>query len=148
MLVEQHSLFLALFFATVSFSQGNSRYFQRMSEIVNINGYPEFYPHKWLVDAKEKLTPFLKKDDLIFVVYVPEPNHSLVYLRRNGATFNAEEMSRENSPFNYYLENIGAKYVMCKTNNIDRLRADQSDFIDKSTIKFQDDDLTLYYYGY
>lgn len=142
------SLFLALFFATVSFSQGNSRYFQRISEIVNINGYPEVYPHKWLVDAKEKLTPFLKKDDLIFVVYVPEPNHSLVYLRRNGATFNAEEMSRENSPFNYYLETIGAKYVMCKTNNIDRLRADQSDFIDKSTIKFQDDDLTLYYYGY
>tara|TARA_B100001093_G_C26242995_1_gene765152 strand:+ start:221 stop:580 length:360 start_codon:yes stop_codon:yes gene_type:complete len=119
-----------------------------MSEIVNINGYNEFYPHKWLLDAKEKLTPFLKKDDLIFVVYVPEPNHSLVYLRRNGATFNAEEMCRDNSPFNYYLETIGAKYVMCKTNNIDRLRADQSDFIDKSTIKFQDDDLTLYCYGY
>jgi hypothetical protein len=141
------SLFLALFFATISFSQGNSRYFQRMSEIININGYPESYPYKWLVDAKEKLSPFLKKDDFIFVVYVPEPNHSLVYLRRNGATFNAEEMSRDNSPFNYYIEKDGNEYVLCKTNNIDRLRADQSDFIDKSTIKFQDDDLTLYYYG-
>ena len=70
-----------------------------------------------------------------------------MYLRRNGATFNAEEMSRDNSPFNYYIEKDGNEYVLCKTNNIDRLRADQSDFIDKSTIKFQDDDLTLYYYG-
>ena len=56
--------------------------------------------------------------------------------------------ARDNSPFNYYIEKDGNEYVLCKTNNIDRLRADQSDFIDKSTIKFQDDDLTLYYYGH
>jgi hypothetical protein len=142
------SMFLALCFAVISFSQGNTRYFQRMSEVVNINGHPEPYPYKWLLQAKEKLKSHLKKDDLVLVVYVPEPNHSLVYLRQNGATFNAEEMSRDNSPFNYYLETLGAKYVMCKTEDIDQFKKDQPDFTKQSIIKFQDKDLTLYHYGY
>jgi len=142
------SMFLALCFAVISFSQGNTRYFQRMSEVVNINGHPEPYPYKWLLQAKEKLKSHLKKDDLVLVVYVPEPNHSLVYLRQNGATFNAEEMSRDNSPFNYYLETLGAKYVMCKTQDIDQFKKDQPDFIKQSIIKFKDKDLTLYHYGY
>lgn len=142
------SMLLGLCFAFVSFSQGNTRYFQRMSDVVNINGYPEPYPFKWLENAKDKLEPYIRKEDLVFVTYVPEPNHSLVYLRRNGATFNAEEMSRDNSPFNYYIETLNAKFVLCKTTDKEQLKIDQPKFVNQAIIKYEDQDLILFYYGH
>ncbi|MDG1720797.1 MAG: hypothetical protein P8I31_06045 [Bacteroidia bacterium] len=142
------SMVLALCFAFVSFSQGNTRYFQRMSEVVNINGDPEPYPFKWIENSKDKLEPYFEKEDLVFVTYVPEPNHSLVYLRRNGATFNAEEMSRDKSPFNFYMERLDAKFVICKTEDIEQLKIDQPEFIAQSNLKYKDQDLILFYHGH
>ncbi len=140
------SMILALCFALVSFSQGNTRYFQRISEIVKINGNPEPYPFKWIENSKDKVEPYLEKEDLVFVTYVPEPNHSLVYLRRNGATFNAEEMSRDKSPFNYYMERLGAKFVICKTEDLEQLKIDQPEFLAQSNVKYKDQYLILFYY--
>ena len=137
-------LFLAILFATISFSQGNSRYFQRMAEVVTINGNPEPYPFRWLEHSKDKITPFVNSNELVYVVYVPEPNHALVYLRRNGATFNEEEMSREQSPFNYYLEIQKTKYVMCKKDKIQQFRRDQPQFFESAHILFDDKEFILF----
>lgn len=140
-------LILAICFGCISFSQANTRYFQRMSEIVHINGYAEPYPYKWLIDAEKKTDPLIAKDELVFVVYAPEPNHSLVYFRRNGATFNTEEMSRDNSPFNYYFETLDVHYVVCKNEKISQFKSDQPHFFESAKQVYKDRKFTVFYYG-
>ncbi len=138
------SLTLAALFAIVSFTQGSNRYFNRMSESVNINGSTEFYERAWLIDADKKIEPYVAKDAWVYAVYVPEPNFALVYLNRKGATFNPEEMARENSPFNWFLKEQKVKYVVCSQRFNDYFKKDQMVFLEKTEVLFEDDDLVLY----
>ena len=138
------AVILASVFAIVSFTQGSNRYFNRMSENVLISGHAEPYKRAWLIDADQKIAPYVPENELVYVIYVPEPNFSLVYLGRNGATFNAEEMGRDNSPFNWFQELQDTKYVVCPAVSLDQYQKDQSEFIANSTILYSDSSFTLY----
>lgn len=138
------SLTLAALFAIVSFTQGSNRYFNRMSDSVNINGSTEFYERAWLKDADKKIEPYVPKDAWVYAVYVPEPNFALVYLNRKGATFNPEEMARENSPFNWFLKEQKVKYVVCSQRFNHYFKKDQAAFLETTEILFEDDNLILY----
>ncbi len=138
------SLTLAILFAIFSFSQGSNRHFNRMSENVNINGSIEHYERNWLIDADNKIENIVPKSDLVYVVYVPEPNLSLIYLERKGATFNTEEMSREKSPFNWFLDLQKTKWVVCQDKKLKQLKEDQAIFLNNSTIVYSDKNFTLF----
>jgi hypothetical protein len=135
-------------FALTSFSKGNARYFERMSEIVHIDGYAEPYERNWILGAAEVIDRYVPADDLIFTVYNMEPNWSLVYAGRRGATFTAEELARDNSPFDYYLRLLKPNYVLCRTSLCDQFAIDNPDFIAKAIILHQDKNITLYHYGH
>ncbi|MGB1039023.1 MAG: hypothetical protein ACPGYY_10285, partial [Bacteroidia bacterium] len=137
-------MILAAFFALSSFSLGNQRYFNRMSEVVWINDYPEYYERNWLVDADKKIDPFVPKDALVFSVYSMEPNFALVYLNRKGATFNMEELKREQSPFTHYLRYLDAEYVVCYRRFVNMFGEDQPDFVKNAKVLYSDNDFTLY----
>ncbi|NNJ55518.1 MAG: hypothetical protein HKP14_05280 [Bacteroidia bacterium] len=138
------AVIIASLFAVVSFTQGSNRYFNRMSENVLINGHGEPYKREWLIDADKKIAPYVPKNELVYVIYVPEPNFSLIYFARNGATFNAEEMARDNSPFNWFQDLQDAKYVVCPATKLEQYHQDQEEFISNSTILFSDNYFTLY----
>ncbi len=143
------SLVLALIFAVTSFTLGSNRHFNRMSETVVIDGWPEKYERNWLVDADKKIAPFVKKDELVVAVYVPEPNFALIYVDRKGATFNTEEMGRDQSPFPWFLRFLKANFVVCKTSNVEQFKLDEAEFFIDAKVLYQDDDLTLFYgHGY
>jgi hypothetical protein len=138
------ALILAFCFAVISFTQGSNRYFNRMSETVHINGYPEPYKRDWLINADKKIESFVEQEELVLVIYAPEPNHALVYLNRKGATFNTEEMGREKSPFPWFIKYLKAKYVVCATDQYENLKKDEPTFIERSEILFQDAKLMLF----
>lgn len=138
------SLILAGIFAIVSFTQGSNRYFNRMSERVDINGTLEPYKRSWLIDADKKIKNIVPKDAWVYVVYVPEPNFSLVYLNRKGATFNKEEMGRDNSPFNWFIKEQKGQYVVCNQQFKSNFEHDQKAFLSKLEIAFEDDQFILY----
>lgn len=137
------SLILASLFAIVSFTQGSNRYFNRMSHAVNINGTIEPYERDWLIDTDKKIEKYVPKEAWVYAVYVPEPNFALVYLNRKGATFNPEEMSRDNSPFNWFLKEQNVKYVVCSQRFKAQFYKDQAAFLAKTTLLFEDEDLLL-----
>ena len=143
------SLVILLVTSISSFHNANSKYFMRMSEEVNINGYTEYYPHKWLDNSHLVLSEYINKDDLVVVPYAPEHNHSLLYLHRRGFTFNTEEMGRnEGNPFIYYLETQKPKYIILRTKYEDKYAIDQHEIISKSSILFRDTNLIIYKYGH
>ncbi len=143
------SLFLLLLTSIVSFSNANSKYFSRMSEEVNINGYTEYYPVKWLKNSHLILADFVPKDELVIVPYAPEHNHSLLYLHRRGFTFNTEEMGRKDgNPFDFYLTTQQPKYIVLRTEYKEQFAQDQPDVLSKSAILFSNADFILYTYGH
>ena len=131
---------LALF----SFSQANNRYFERMSEVVRIKGHPENYAYKWLIGGEDKIAKWVSDNEHIYVCYVPEPNHSLVYFNRLGATFNTEEMGRDESPFWYYIKTIQPKCIVVQSRNVARLIADQPKVLKVADKVYSDDELTIF----
>ncbi|MEY2924143.1 MAG: hypothetical protein RLZZ337_691, partial [Bacteroidota bacterium] len=74
----------------------------------------------------------------------PEPNFSLVYLNRKGATFNKEEMGRDNSPFNWFIKEQKGQYVVCNQQFKSNFEHDQKAFLSKLEIAFEDDQFILY----
>ena len=128
----------------LSFSQANSRYFERMSEIVHVKGSPESYAYKWLIGGEEKIAKWVSIEEHIYVCYAPEPNHSLVYFNRRGATFNTEEMSRDESPFWYYLKTIQPKCIAVQSSNVTQLMADQPRLLEIAENVYSDDKLTVF----
>lgn len=138
------SLVIGGVLAIISFSMANQRYFNRMSEVVWINNYPEYYEHKWLEDAEQKIKPFVPNDAYIFSVYSPEPNFALVHLNRKGATFNTEEMKRKQSPFTHFLRYLNAEYVVCYSRFTGWFAEDHPNFIENASILYSDDNFTLY----
>lgn len=131
---------LALF----SYSHANSRYFERMSEVVHVKGYPENYAYKWLIGGEEKITQWVSTNEHIYVCYVPEPNHSLIYFNRKGATFNTEEMGRDESPFWYYLDKIKPSCIIVRSNDVSKLVHDQPKIMDTIKQVYTDDHLTIF----
>ncbi|MDB4161812.1 hypothetical protein N9772_05555 [Bacteroidia bacterium] len=127
-----------------SFSEANSRYFERMSEVVRIKGNPENYAYKWLIGGEEKIAKWVSNEEYIYVCYVPEPNHSLVYFNRLGATFNTEEMGRDESPFWYYLKTIQPRCILVQSSNVARLIADQPTVLEIADKVYTDDKLTVF----
>lgn len=138
------ALVLVSLFAISSYSYGNKRYFNRMSETVWIDNSPESYDYKWLNNVEQKIESIVKDDELIFSVYTPEPNFTLVHLERRGATFNTEELQREESPFIYYLEKLKPGFVICKSDDITQFQSDQPNFLKSCTIAYKDSSFTLY----
>lgn len=134
---------LSCIFFVVSFTQGSNRYFNRMSETVWINGTMEHYEKDWLTNAHIKIKPYVHPDEYVYVVYVPEPNFALTYIERKGATFNAEEMARDNDPFSWFMREQNVSYVVCKTAQIDQFKKDKPDFFNYATVVYNDDKLTL-----
>jgi hypothetical protein len=128
----------------LSFSQANSRYFERMSEIVHVKGSLESYAYKWLIGGEEKIAKWVSIEEHIYVCYAPEPNHSLVYFNRRGATFNTEEMSRDESPFWYYLKTIQPKCIVVQSSNVTQLMADQPRLLEIAENVYSDDKLTVF----
>ena len=138
------SMVLASIFALVSFSQGNNAYFNRMSEVVWINNYAEYYERNWLIGAQEKVDKILPAEASIMSVYSQEPNFVLVYLDRKGLTINLEEMQRAESPFTLYLNRLNMDYVICYSRFTDWFKRDQPIFISKAEVLYSDDKFTLY----
>jgi hypothetical protein len=138
------SLVGALLFIGVSFTQGSKRYYNRMSENVWINNSVEYYKRTWLINADKKIEPYVKKDDWLYVVYVPEPNFSLIYLERKGATFNTEEMGRENDPFTWFINEQKVKFVVCPKEKVQQFEIDQPWFIQEAKLVYQDEHFHLY----
>lgn len=130
--------------ALVSFSTANKRYFERMSEIVPVKGYPETYAYKWLIGGQDKIAPFVTKDQNIFVAYVPEHNHSLLYFDRKGATFNTEEMGRDESPFWYYRDGIQPTCLIVRSDKLSQLKQDQPTVWDVAEQVYADKELTIF----
>jgi len=130
--------------AIFSYTKSNSRYYQRMSEIVHIKGYPEEYAYKWLLNSEKKIAQWVSQDEPLFVCYAPEPNHSLVYLNRKGATFNAEEMGRDESPFWYYKDVIKPKCMVIRSTYKEQLIKDQPKINEVADQIFEDQELIIY----
>lgn len=138
------SLILASIFAFVSFSQGNNAYFNRMSEVVWINNYAEYYERNWLIGAQDKVDSLIPENAPIMSVYSPEPNFALVYLNRKGVTINVEEMAREESPFRLYLNRLPIEYVICYSRFTEWFMRDQPVFVKQAEVLYQDEKFTLY----
>ena len=130
--------------AIVSYSTANSRYFERMSEIVHVKGYPEQYLYKWLLHGEHKIEEYASKDQNIFVCYVPEHNHSLLYFDRKGATFNTEEMGRDESPLWYYLDRIKPSCIVVRSDKVEQLKQDQPQLVEMTEQVYGDEHLTIY----
>ena len=79
-----------------------------------------------------------------YIITNVDTNYILHYLGRNGATFNAEEMGRDNSPFNWFQELQDAKYVVCPAVSLEQYQKDQAAFIANSNILYSDSSFTLY----
>lgn len=138
------SLVASLIFVSISFTQGSKRYYNRMSENVWINNALETYKRQWLIDADKKIAPFVDKEDWVYVVYVPEPNFSLIYLGRKGATFNTEEMGRENDPFTWFINEQNVKYVVCPKEKVPVFEVNQPWFMNESKLIYSDAYFNLY----
>lgn len=141
-------IIITLLLAVVSFSQGNSKYFGRMSQVVHIDGYPEPYERDWILGAAEIVNQYVPKENLIFSIYNMEPNWSLIYAGRKGAVFNEEEMKREQSPFLYYLPLIKPSHILCRTKFCQDFAKDQTVVYAKCNVVYTDANITLYSYGY
>lgn len=142
------ALIISILIAITTFSEGNSKYFERMSEIVHIDGHPEPYNRKWILGAKQIVNNHVPKENLIFSLYNMEPNWSLVYAGRKGAVFNDEEMKRDESPMLYYFPILKPSHILCRTKFCADFATDQPAFFSHCNIVHQDDDITLYAYGY
>lgn len=141
------SLVLISILALYGFTLANQRYFERNREIVKISGNAEVYPVKWLDKAESKLAPYAKKKDNIFVCYVSESNHSLVYFNRTGATFNAEEMAREESLFWYYKKLVNPTCVILPSKYWEQLCEDQPRVLTETTKCYHDKDLIILHFN-
>jgi len=138
-------LVLVGIFAFTSFSLGNQKYFNRMSEHVWINNYREVYYHKWLKEAEEKIDDIIPKDALVFSVYSPEHNFALVHLNRKGICFNAEEMGRqEGNPFHWLMKYHKAEYVICYSRFIESFKKDQPEFVANAIVLYSDEQFSVY----
>lgn len=130
--------------AFFSYSEANSRYFARMSEIVHINNYPENYERDWLLGADIILDQYASPEDAIYVCYVHEPNLSLIYFNRKGATFNPEEMSRSESPFRYFLPQVNPKFIALKTEYKNQLMTDIPELAEQAFEIYSDQNISIY----
>ena len=142
------ALIVGILLAVLTFSKGNSKYFERMSEIVHIDGHPEPYNRNWILGAKQVVDAHVPTENLIFSLYNMEPNWSLIYAGRKGAVFNDEEMKRDESPMLYYFPILKPSHILCRTQYCEDFAADQPAFFSRCTIVHQDKDITLYSYGY
>lgn len=135
---------LVLFAAIVAFSQSNKLYFQRNSEIVHIDGWAERYPYKWLTDLDHTLDSLGTDTSKLFVAYVPEPNHSLLYARRKGAVFSSTDMNSSESLIYTYLPRIRPDFMMMPSDSVQTFTATHPDLVARTQLRYKNQYFVVY----
>ena len=128
----------------IAFSQSNSKYFERISEIVTIDGWAEHYPYKGISDLREQLDRLGTDSSLIFVGYLPEPNHSLIYAGRHGAVFNSEEMNRPKSPIYHYISIIKPNFFVIPTSEKNAFEEKHSSLLRRMEVQYKNEHYIIY----